>query len=378
MIKAIKIRLFPTNEQEILMRKSCGIARFAYNWGLARWEEMYQQGLVPTKGAIKKEFNQTVKRLDEFKWLYEVSAQVTAQAFEDLNQAYQYFFKGIQQKPQFKTKKRARKSFYVRYDALKFKDSTVNIEKIGKVKYKTNYKIPKLNKYANPRCSFDGKYWYLAFGFEQDENKVMLDKSLHVGIDLGIKYLAVVNCLEEPIENINKTAEMKRLKKKLIRLQRQVSRKYEMNKCEGSFVKTKNILKTEQQIKLVYRRLTNIRTNHIHQATKAIIKLKPACVVMEHLNIRGMLKNKYLAGAIQEQKLYEFIRQMKYKCTFDGIEFIQADRFYSSSKICSNCGVKKQKLKLDERIFTCDICGISIDRDKNASINLANYKLRLN
>lgn len=374
MIKAVKIRLFPTIEQEILMRKSCGIARFAYNWGLAKWEEMYQQGLRPSKGAIKKEFNQTIKKSPEFHWLYEVSAQVTAQAFEDLKQAYDNFFKKIMKKPKFKTKKYARQSFYVRYDALKFSSNTVNIEKIGKVKYTSNYKIPSLDKYVNPRCSYDGKYWYIAFGFQHDEKQVVLNDSLRVGIDLGVKHLAVVNCLDTPIENINKSKEVKRLKKKLIRLQRQVLRKYNMNKCDKSFVKTKNILKAERQIKLIYRRLTNIRMNHIHQATSFIVNLRPRCIVMEDLNVRGMLKNRHLASAIQEQKLYEFIRQMEYKCKFYGIPFIQANRFYASSKICSNCGFKKNDLKLRHRIFVCNQCGMVKDRDKNASINLANYE----
>lgn len=375
MIKSIKIRLFPTKEQEILMFKSCGIARFTYNWGLSKWEEMYKSGLKPSKAMIRKEFNNTIKKQDEYKWLYEVSGQVTAQAFDDLNTAYQNFFKGIAKKPKFKTKKHSRKSFYVRYDVIKFKNNTVNMEKIGKVKYLSNHKIPKLDKYMNPRCSFDGKYWYLTFGFEQDENKVELNKELSVGIDLGVKDLAIINCLDKPIKNINKTKEVRRLKKKLKRLQRQVSRKYEMNKEGKKFVKTNNILKLEQQIKLIHRKLTNIRDNHIHQATSMIVKLKPYRVVMEDLNISGMMKNKHLAKAIQEQNLYEFIRQMKYKCEFNGIEFIQVDRFYPSSKICSCCGFKKDNLKLSDRIYECDNCGEVIDRDKNASINLGNYKL---
>lgn len=375
MIKSVKIRLFPTKEQEILMFKSCGIGRFAYNWGLSKWEEMYKQGLKPSKSIVKKEFNNTIKKQDEYKWLYEVSGQVTAQAFDDLNTAYQNFFKGRAKKPKFKTKKHSRKSFYVRYDAIKFKNNTVNMEKIGKMKYLSNYKIPKLNKYVNPRCSFDGKYWYLAFGFEQDENKVELNKELSVGIDLGVKDLAVVNCLDKPIKNINKTKEVRRLKKKLKRLQRRVSRKYEMNKDGKKFVKTNNILKLEKQIKLIHRRLVNIRDNHIHQATSMIIKLKPYRVVMEDLNISGMMKNKLLAKAIQEQKLYEFIRQMKYKCEFNGIKFIQVDRYFPSSKLCSCCGFKKDNLKLSDRTYACNNCGEVIDRDKNASINLGNYKL---
>ncbi|WP_313019402.1 transposase [Acetoanaerobium noterae] len=375
MIKSIKIRLSPTKEQEELMFQSVGIARFAYNWGLSKWEEMYKEGLKPSKAKIRKEFNNSIRKNDDFKWLYNVSGQITAQAFADLEDAYKNFFDGLAQRPKFKNKKKSKKSFYVRYDAIKFSNNRVNIEKIGKVKYSSNYKIPKLDKYTNPRCHFDGKYWYLTFGFEHGESQASLNEDLSIGIDLGISHLAIVNHLDKPIKNINKSKEVRRLKKKLKRLQRQVSRKYEMNKKGSKFVKTNNIIKLEKQIKLVHRRLNNIRNNHIHQATSKIIKLNPYRVVMEDLNVSGMMKNKHLAKKIAEQKFYEFKRQMKYKCEFNKIEFFEADRWYPSSKACSCCKNIKKDLKLSDRTYTCNECGLVIDRDKNASINLGNYKL---
>lgn len=374
MIKSIKIRLIPTQEQEELMLKSVGVARFTYNWGLSKWEEMHKKGLKPSKAKIKKEFNNSVKKADEFKWLYEVSGQITSQAFADLEVAYKNFFNKISEKPKFKTKKKSKKSFYVRYDAIKFKNNKVNIEKIGKVKYSSNYKIPQLDKYFNPRCCFDGKYWYLTIGFEHGESKVRVNNDLSIGIDLGIKELAYVNCLEKPIKNINKSMKVRKLKKKLKRMQRQVSRKYEMNKSSNKFVKTNNIIKLEKQIKLIHRKLAHIRTNHIHQATSMIVNLNPYRVVLEDLNVSGMMKNRHLSKAISEQKLSDFIRQMKYKCEFKGIEFVQANRFYPSSKTCSCCGSIKKDLKLKDRIYKCDKCSLVIDRDKNASINLGKYK----
>lgn len=375
MIKSIKIRLSPTKEQEELMFQSVGIARFAYNWGLSKWEEMYKEGIKPSKAKIRKEFNNSIRKNDDFKWLYNVSGQITAQAFADLEDAYKNFFDGLAQRPKFKNKKKSKKSFYVRYDAIKFSNNRVNIEKIGKVKYSSNYKIPKLDKYTNPRCHFDGKYWYLTFGFEHGESQASLNEDLSIGIDLGISHLAIVNHLDKPIKNINKSKEVRRLKKKLKRLQRQVSRKYEMNKKGSKFVKTNNIIKLEKQIKLVHRRLNNIRNNHIHQATSKIIKLNPYRVVMEGLNVSGMMKNKHLAEKIAEQKFYEFKRQMKYKCEFNKIEFFEADRWYPSSKACSCCKNIKKDLKLSDRTYNCNVCGLVIDRDKNASINLGNYKL---
>lgn len=374
MIKGMKIRLLPTKEQEELMLKSVGASRFAYNWGLSKWNEVYKQtGKNPSYLEIKKEFN-SMKKKEEYSWLYKVSAQITSQAFIDLNNAFKNFFKKNAKYPKFKSKKKSRDSFYVRYDKLFFKDDVVNIEKIGKVKYSTNYDIPN-TKYINPRCSFDGKYWYLSFGVEVSENQVDLNENLVVGIDLGLKDLAIVNVLDRPIKNINKTRKVKKLEKKLKRLQRKVSKKYQANKKENEFIKTNNIIKLEKKIRLIYRKLSNIRNNHTHQSTSKIIKLRPKKVVMEDLNISGLMKNKHLSKAIRNQCFYEFTRQMEYKCKFNNIEFIKADRFYPSSKICSSCGNIKSDLRLKDRIYKCDDCGLVIDRDKNASINLANYKL---
>ena len=375
MLKSIKIRLIPTKEQEKLMFKSVGVARFTYNWGLAKWKEQYNLGEKPNATNLKKLFNNSVKKDESYKWLYEVSGQITAQAFRDLSIAFKNFFNGTSEYPKFKTKRKSIKSFYVRHDAIKFEDGMVNIEKIGKVKFKTNYEIPKLSKYTNPRCKFDGKYWYLTLGFEQDENQVKLNKDLSVGIDLGIKDLAVINVLDKPIKNINKTKKMKLLYKRLRRLQRKLSRKYEANKSGNKYIKTKNIIKLENKLRILHRKIANIRNNHIHQATNKIIKLYPYRVVMEDLNIKGMMKNRHLSKAISRQGFYEFIRQIEYKCEFNGIEFIQADRFFPSSKKCSCCGEIHHKLKLKDRTYICPNCNFKIDRDKNASINLANYKL---
>jgi putative transposase len=192
-----------------------------------------------------------------------------------------------------------------------------------------------------------------------------------LGIDLGIKDLAI--CSDGTVyKNINKTDTVRKTEKRLRRLQRRVSRKYEMNKQVRSFVKTCNIIKMEKRLKLLNRRLTNIRNNYIHQTTTSIVRTKPCVIVMENLNVSGMMKNRHLAKAIQEQKLYEFKRQIIYKCEKFGIKFIEADRFYPSSKQCSQCGHLKRDLKLSNRTYHCD-CGLHIDRDLNAAINLAQY-----
>ena len=373
MRKAMKIRLLPTQEQEILMFKAIGCSRFAYNWALNRCNELYKQGVKYNMSDIRKEFTQ-LKKQEEFAWLNEVSNTTMVESMRNLDKAFKLFFKKIGGYPKFKTKRKSRQSFYVRYESLYFKEDKCNIEKIGKIKFRTNHNIPSC-KYSNPYCNYDGRYWYLSFGVEVEENQTTLNKDLSIGIDLGVKNLATINVLDRPIKNINKTKRVKKLKKRLRRLQRQVSRKYEANREGDKFVKTNNIIKLEKQIKLLHRKLSNIRNNHIHQATNKIIKLKPFRVVMEDLNIKGMMKNKCLSKAIQEQCFYEFIRQMKYKCEWNGIEFIQVDRFYPSSKTCSCCGNIKKDLKLSDRTYICDKCGLIIDRDLNASINLGNYGL---
>lgn len=176
-------------------------------------------------------------------------------------------------------------------------------------------------------------------------------------------------------KNINKTKSVKKHEKRLRRLQRRVSCKYLKNKEWSKFVKTSNVIKIEKQIKLFHRKITNIRSNHNHQATNMIVKTKPSRVVMETLNIKGLMKNRHLSKAIAKQCLYEFKRQMQYKCEFNGIEFVEADKWYPSSKTCSECGHIKPKLSLSVRTYICEECGCVIDRDYNASINLSRYEL---
>ena len=372
-IKVVKIRLKPTKEQEKLMWKSAGCARFTYNWGLAKANEDYKNGIKLSIPNIRRQFN-ALKKTDEFSWLNDVSAQITGQAFQDLKVAFDKFFKGEAKKPQFKSKRKSKISFYARYDAIKFNGNTVQLEKLGKIKFKYNKEIPQLVKYNNPRVSFDGMYWYLSLGFKHELPNIELTGE-SIGIDVGIKDLAIISSMEKPIPNINKTAKVRKVTKKLKRLQRQVSKKYELNKQGKKFIKTANTVKLERKIKKVHRKLHNIRQNHLHQATALIVKTKPSRIVMENINVTGMMKNKHLSKAILEQSLTEFKRQIKYKSKFYGIEFVEADRFYPSSKTCSCCGSIKKDLKLSDRIYKCGECGLIIDRDKNAAINLSQYKV---
>ena len=375
MILGRKVRLCPTNEQEQKLWQSVGTARFIYNWTLARQDDNYtlkgtskNGGKFISDNDLRKELT-ILKKTEEYKWLNEVSNNVAKQAVKDACNAYKRFFKGQSEKPKFKSRRNCKPSFYNDNIKLKVKNNIVLIEKVGWVN--TSEQLPIDVKYNNPRISYDGKYWYISVGIEV-ENPVVELTGESVGIDVGIKDLAVCSNAMT-FKNINKTKLVKNLEKRLRRLQRKISKKYEMNKEGRKFVKTSNIIKLEKQIRLIHRRLSNIRNNHLHQATNKIVKTKPSRVVMETLNIKGMMKNKHLSKAIAEQCLYDFKVKLKYKCEFNGIEFVEADKWYPSSKTCSECGHIKSRLSLSERTYICEDCGVAIDRDYNASINLSRY-----
>lgn len=380
MYKGIKVKLYPTKEQEKMMWKSAGIARFSYNWA-KRFSEVYYKlyGKSVTPNVMRTHFTK-LRNSQKYNWLKEVSAEIPQQAIKDFCEARDRFFKNVSKYPRFKSRKKSTISFYHLTSKFKVCDRYVQLEKIGNVKMSDEGRLPQGNykkdkiKVCNPRVKYNGYYWYLSLGVEYDFQKSELNKDLYIGIDLGIKDLAIASNIDKPFKNINKSKQVKQLKKRLKRLQRQVSRKYEKNKQGNKFVKTNNILKLEKKIKLIYEKLKNIRLNYNHQTTNAIAKTKPSRIVMEDLNVSGMMKNRHLSRAIAEQGFYQFISFMKYKSEKYGIEFIQADRFFPSSKMCSCCGSIKRNLKLSDRIYKCD-CGLVIDRDKNASINLANYKL---
>lgn len=198
-----------------------------------------------------------------------------------------------------------------------------------------------------------------------------------MGIDLGVKETAVVAFGDEKIifHNINKSKKVKDLIKKKKKLQRSISRKYEANKQGEKYIKTNNIIREEKKFRKICYKLNGIRSNYNHQITSKLVKLFPSQIVIEDLNIAGMMKNKHLARAIQEQSFYEIIRQLEYKCKFNNIPLYRADRFYPSSKTCSKCDNIKKDLKLSDRTYVCPECGLVIDRDYNAALNLQRYKV---
>lgn len=372
-----KIRLYPTKDQEDLFWEHINCCRFVWNQFLDLENRNHEEG-----NKFIKRF-ELMSKLPELKeqniWLKNVSNTSLQIICTDLTTAFDRFFNKISRYPKFKSKKKSKKSFPTRGNRLYFVDNACKIEKIGKVKYKSDKEIPKGRltcKFYNTRITYEMGKWYLSFKLIETvecENQTLEkpDKSL-IGIDLGVKELAVVahDDKQYVYHNINKSKKIKLLEKKKDRISRSISRKYRTNK---SYEKTNNIIREEKKLSKVYKKMTDIRNNYIYQVTSEIIKMKPDRITMESLNVRGMMKNRYLAKSIEEQKFFMFIKTIKYKCEDNGIEFVQAPISYPSSKTCSCCGYIKRDLKLSDRTFVCPECGLEIDRDYNAAINLMNY-----
>jgi putative transposase len=373
--------LIPNNKQMTKLFECAGAARFAYNWALGYEKECYENGgKYLSNFELRKEFTK-LKKKDEFIWLNNYSNNITKQAIKDACNAFERFFKKQADFPRFKSKRRSKPSFYMDTDKIQITASHVRLEKLTEsrkankqkfnwIKLAEKNRVPLNCKYINPRITFDGINWWISAAVEIDDN-AEIPANEGIGIDMGLKDFAV--CSDMNIyKNINKTAKVKKLKKKQRRLQRRISKQYLINKKGESYCKTSNIIKSEKQLKKINHRLTNIRHNYLHQVSTEIIKRKPSFIVLEDLNVVGMMKNKHLAKAIQEQGFYEFYSQLRYKASWNNIKFIEAPRFYPSSKLCSVCGNVKHDLILSDRIYRCS-CGNVIDRDYQASVNLYKY-----
>ena len=384
MIKTIRVMLLPNNKQKTKLFQYADTARFAYNWALGREQENYKNGgKFISDGKLRKEFTQ-LKKTDEYAWLNEIDCDVPKQAIKDACEAYRDFFKGYTKFPRFKSKKHSAPKFYQDNVKIKFTDTHVKLMLVagkGKATSKRNQKfcrirlaehgrIPTNCKYCNPRIKYDGINWHITVGIEY-EDSTTLPSNEGIGIDLGIKDLAIC-CDGNTYKNINKTQRVKKLEKRKRRLQRSISRKYEKNKKGESYCKTSNIIKREKELLKLNHRLTNIRQNYLHQTTSEIVKREPSFICIEDLNVKGMMKNRHLSKAIQQQCFGEFRRQIEYKSAWNNISVIIADRFFPSSKLCSCCGAIKKDLKLSDRVYKCE-CGNVIDRDYQAALNLKKY-----
>ena len=381
MITSIKVRLHPNKKQLTKLFQYAGCARFAYNWAITRERENYKQGnKFLSDNDLRKEFTQLKKR-EDYKWLNHVSNNVPKQAIKDACNTYKQFFKGQCKYPKFKLRKHANQSFYQDNVTIQFTDTHVKVEgfaiskkrnkqRLNWIKLCEKGRIPPNAKYLNPRFTYDGLHWYVSVGIEIPDSTT-IPTNEGIGIDVGIKDLAVCSN-GVTYKNINKTNKIRKIEKRQRRLQRSVSRRYEKNKKGERYCKTCNLIKRQKELLKVTKRLTNIRHNHVHQVTSDIVKRKPSFICIEDLNVSGMMKNRHLSKAVQQQGFYELRKQLQYKAERNNIPVIIADRFFPSSKLCSCCGNIKSDLKLSDRIYKCT-CGNTINRDFQASLNLKTY-----
>lgn len=380
MYRCYKVRLYPTKEQEELMWKHVNACRYIWNWMLEYCKTEYIQGRKTPKEYEMIKLLSPLINDGNHDWLKEPSVSCYQTICRDLRKAYERFFNGISRYPKFKSKKHAKNIFPIRCNRMYFKDDNfLFVEKIGKIKYKTDFKFlygRNRHKFTDSRIrNINGK-WLVIFGMECENQAYKYSlKNVSMGIDLGIKELAVVEYNGNKIvfHNINKSKRIKYFKKQIKHTHRSMMRKFIKNKKGNIYIKTNNIMKDIYKLRKLYARMYNIRVDYINKTTHYLVSLLPKRVVMETLSIKGMMKNRCLSRAISEQYWGEFIRQMKYKCEQRGIEFITADKFFPSSKKCSCCGSVKKILHLRERVYKCEKCGIVIDRDYNAAINLSRY-----
>lgn len=386
------VRLQPDKQQLNMFFRFAGTARFAWNICKAEYDRMLkEEDRNATVSDLMKYLQNLKHNVPAYAWLNDIPEAITKQAIKDLLQAYQKFYKDRKKngfapknpdkgKPKFKKKCRCQESFYQRTDNIhKTDDTHIKITGIKKpVKCTALRGVDLPEHIQNPRIKYDGKYWYLSYSYEvPDEDVVTDDEELSgsLGIDLGIKDFAILSDGTHFV-NINKSPEVKRLRKRLKHLQRQVSHKYEAN-CSTDkngkkiYHKTNNIKRLERQIKLIYRRIRNVLTTYMYEVAKAVVRTKPQVITIEDLNVKGMLQNPHLARAVQEECFYRFRQILTYKCQLNGIELRLADRWYPSSNTCSCCGSIKHNLKLNDRTYICPVCGFILDRDENAAINLS-------
>ena len=410
MMRGFKIRLLPNEEQEKFLFNIANGSRFVWNWALEYQINRFnnKQKIVQSNDLRKELIKYT--HTEDGKWLLDLPQKYLYEVFRDLYKAYTRFFKiqkeGImfskqtiikrkrQNKsltpydmkghPKFKKKKYAKLSFNSGNEATYFKinknnELCVHIQKIGFIKIQTDFKLPigrgKKTIY-NPRVIYENDKWTINFVLECDNQAKPELKDYIIGIDLGINSLAIAthcdqnNTQTKKFKNINKTNKVKKLKKRLKHFERKLSTCFVKN---NSYESTKGTEKIRKKLNKIYKKLTCIRKNYIHHVTREIINNLPYAIVLEDLNIKGMMKNHHIAKALAEQMLFEVRRQLEYKAENYGISVIIAPWNFPSSKKCSNCGNIKKDLKLGNSIYICKQCGIKIDRDINAANNLEEY-----
>jgi len=364
--KAYKYELDPNNQQRTILHRHAGVARFAYNWGLEQRIELFkeQQGNARFTDAMKQHKLLNSLKRTQFPWMYQSSKCAPQEALRDLHQAFKNFYRGRKNEkkvgfPRFK-RKGVRDSFRLT-GVIRFIGRRIQLPRIGKVRLKERKSCYYQGRLLSVTMGRRAHKWFVSITVEEEIPNPIPIKGKPVGVDLGIKTLAT---LSDGITFANPRALGRRIQK-LRKLSKSLSRKK-----KGS----KNREKAKLRVARMYLRIFNIREDTLHKLTTYLAK-SHSRIVIEDLCVSGMMKNRRLARAIADVRFYEFRRQLEYKCQWYGSELIIASRTFPSSKRCSACGHKKKELSLSEREYECEECGLKIDRDLNAALNLVAVSL---
>jgi putative transposase len=366
-VRGYKTELDLNNEQRTACLKHAGVARFAYNWGLARSQEVYRAtGKRPTAIHLHKELNQL--KQTEYPWMYEVSKCAPQEALRDLDRAYTNFYRRVTLKkqgqwrgklgfPVFKKKSKGIGSFRLT-GSIKVSESRVQLPRIGKVRIHEQGYIPTHAKILSATVSEQAGRWFVSIQVEEAREQPVCTATRAIGVDLGIKTLAT---LSDGTPYANPRA-LKHAQKKLSRLERQKSRRK-----KGS----KNRAKTCRKLAKQHTRVANVRKDASHKLPSSLCK-NHAMVALEDLHVAGMVKNHCLAQDVSDSSFGEIRRQLEYKARWHGVHLVVIDRFYPSSQLCSHCQWRNEALTLADRVFVCQDCGAVTDRDYNAAQNIRN------
>lgn len=389
--RGYKYQIYPTEDQKFQLNKFINLFRYVYNWGIAKEKEVYEQY---KQGLSEYGFYNFIELCSIFTyernnnpdlyWLKEMPNTTARLALRNVVNAYKRFFSGENNHPRFKSKKKCRKreaSFNTRNDRFKIKDDKIKIEGIESyisLDYNTGFDI---DRCINPCISRDhfGNY-FISFSLEEESVELNIPKSEPIGIDLGIKQTFVLSTGEsfnQPKEKLNKLEHRRR------KIDRHVTRDINRRLKESMRTKTKyedipkskRAIKRETQRKRLYDKIHNIKDTFYHTITKQIVMRNPEFVCMETFSVMKIENDyRYMSKYLSDTSFYDITRKMKDKCAIYNIPFIQAPREFASTQICSNCGsVKKMHNK---RIYKCPVCGMVMDRDINAAINLKKYGYR--
>jgi putative transposase len=350
------IRLYPTKAQETFFKKACGCARVAYNYGLAEYQKQRKNGGKPKISEIKKQFNQEKKTL--YPWMKETNKDANQRPFTNLQTAFSRFFRHQSNYPRFK-KKGIKDSFYISNDKFDIEGNKFWIPILGWVTGAEELRFS--GKIMSATVRRKAGYWFVVISVQTYKTFTACKNQAVVGVDLGIKTLATLS-------DGKVIKAIKPLRSKLERLKR--LQRWASRKIKGS----SNRHKANRRVAKIHYEVSCLRKDVLDKLTTYLCE-NYQVIVIEDLNVKGMLKNHCLALAISDCGFGEFRRQFEYKSILHGNTLIIADRFFPSSKMCSGCGSIKETLLLSDREYVCKSCGLVIDRDLNAAINLQNYGL---